>query len=189
MKYLIQANRLVAGDVVLDPIKAENKNVIVIGGGDTGSDCIGTANRQKAQNIINFRRSLRPPDTRPIAQPWPLYPDVFYVSSSHEEGADRRFAIRPIDVLGNEKKQVTQLKICHTRKEQGRFVDIPNSQETWDADLILLAMGYRGPIQQGLIQELIQKGLVFRSVQQCKGCIWYAKKLLSYKPKANIRLR
>ena len=114
MKYLIQANRLVAaGDVVLDPIKAENKNVIVIGGGDTGSDCIGTANRQKAQNIINFRRSLRPPDTRPIAQPWPLYPDVFYVSSSHEEGADRRFAIRPLKVLGNEKNQVTQLKICH----------------------------------------------------------------------------
>ena len=159
MDYLVQANRVVAGDQLSEQIHACNKNVIVIGGGDTGSDCIGTANRQKAKSIINFRRSERPPSERPPKQPWPLYPDIFYVSSSHEEGVERRFAIRPLEVLGNDKGHVKQLKICHTQKGTEGFEDIPNSEEIWDADLILLAMGYRGPRRDSLLEELLTKGI------------------------------
>ena len=163
MKYLIQANRAAAGDEVHQQIHAKNKSVIVIGGGDTGSDCIGTANRQRAKNIINFRRSPQPQDNRPASQPWPLYPDIFYVSSSHAEGVDRRFAVRPIEAVGNAEGRVTHLRVCHIRKEGRTFEDVPKSEELWDADLILLAMGYRGPVQKGvgvgLIEEFISKGL------------------------------
>ena len=162
MDYLVQANRVAAGDQLSEQIKeihAHAKNVIVIGGGDTGSDCIGTARRQKAKSIINFRRSEYPPKERPPSQPWPLYPDIFYVSTSHEEGVERRFAIRPIEAIGNEKGQLKQLKICHTRKGAQGFADIAHSEELWDADLILLAMGYRGPRREALLEELTAKGL------------------------------
>ncbi len=159
MEYLVQANAVVAGDKVANQIHAKNKNVIVIGAGDTGSDCIGIANRQKAKNIINFRRSPQPPKERPPSQPWPLYPDTFYVSSSHEEGVNRYFSIRPVEAIGNSKGKVTHLKICHTEKKADGFADVPNSEETWDADLILLAMGYKGPVTEGIVMELVDRGL------------------------------
>ncbi len=160
MKYLIQANRQVAGDEVPGAISATGKSVIVIGGGDTGSDCIGTANRQGAKNIINFRRSPKPPEDRPEHQPWPLYPDIYYTSSSHEEGVDRRFNIKPLELVGNASGQVTHLRICRVEKnEEGRFIDVPGSEELWDADLVLLAMGYAAPVRNGLVQELVDMGL------------------------------
>ncbi|MCB1324236.1 MAG: glutamate synthase subunit beta [Spirochaetales bacterium] len=160
MDYLVQANRVTAGEEIRDQILATDKHVIVIGGGDTGSDCIGTANRQEARSIINFRRSPRPPDTRPPDQPWPLYPDVYYTSTSHEEGVDRRFNIKPLEVLGNQDGQCTHLRVVQVEKgEDGRFKDIAGTEESWPADLILLAMGYRGPIRPGLMEELVQMGL------------------------------
>lgn len=162
MDYLVQTNRAVAGDLLSKQVKeihARDKNVIIIGGGDTGSDCIGTANRQGAKRIINFRRSECPPKERPSSQPWPLYPDIFYVSTSHEEGVERRFAIRPMEVIANEKGQVKQLKICHTHKSAQGFEDLPHSEELWDADLILLAMGYGGLRRDALLEELDAKGL------------------------------
>ena len=159
MDYLVQANRIVAGDKIPNQIHARNKNLVVIGGGDTGSDCIGTANRQGVKSIINFRRSECPPKERPPEQPWPFYPDILYVSTSHEEGVERRFAIRPLEVLGNEKGQIKHLKVCHTRKEKNGFEDIPNSEELWETDLLFLAMGYRGPSRDALLKELLAKGL------------------------------
>ena len=161
MDYLVQANRVVSGDDIPEQIHACAKRVVVIGGGDTGSDCIGTANRQKAKSIINFRRSECPPKERPSSQPWPLYPDIFYVSSSHEEGVNRRFALRPIEIIGDEEGHVKQLKVCqiHKAEQALAFEELPNSEELWDVDLILLAMGYRGPLRTGLLEELLGLGL------------------------------
>ncbi len=160
MDYLVQANKFVAGSLTrTELIDARDKHVIVIGGGDTGSDCIGVANRQGAKNIINFRRSEKPPLTRPEHQPWPLYPDLYYVSTSHEEGVDRRFMIRPIELIGDSKGQVKQIKICHTQKVNTSFQDVPNSEELWGADLVLIATGYKGPKKNNLLKELITKGL------------------------------
>ncbi len=159
MQYLVQANRMAAGERITEPVHAKAKNVVVIGGGDTGSDCIGTANRQGAKRIINFRRSVCPPKQRPESQPWPLHPDIYYVSSSHEEGAERHFAIRPLEFLGNEKGEVKQIKVCQTRREHDVFLDIPNSEILWDADLVLLAMGYKGPAATPLLEELSGLGV------------------------------
>ncbi len=159
MEYLIQSNRAVAGDRLSDQIDAKNHHVIVIGGGDTGSDCIGTANRQQAKQIINFRRSLQPPTERPPTQPWPFYPDIFYTSTSHEEGVDRRFCIRPLEFVADDQGCLNGLKICRTQKKGQTFVDVAGSQELWPADLVFLAMGYRGPTRAGLVEELMQQGL------------------------------
>lgn len=159
MDYLIQANRAVAGDHVPDQIHARGKRVIVIGGGDTGSDCIGTANRHGATSIINFRRSPQPPDERPEDQPWPLYPEIFRVSSSHEEGVERHFQVNP-KMFRGEHGRVTQLVATRVEKNKdGRFEEVPGSELVWDCDLVLLAMGYRGPVQSGLVEQLQAKGL------------------------------
>ncbi len=162
MEYLIQANRRVAGESIKNPIHAEGKDVIIIGGGDTGSDCIGTANRQKAKSIINIGRSPRPPEQRSPHQPWPLYPDIFYTSTSHEEGVERCFAIRPLEILGKKHKNnnVEHLKVARVEKKGDRFEDISASESlSWKADLIFIATGYSGPIRKGLLEELESKGL------------------------------
>ncbi len=164
MDYLVQSNRAQDNEKITNQIYAKDKNVIVIGGGDTGSDCIGTANRQQAKSIINFRRSEQPPLSRSPSQPWPFYPDIFYTSSSHEEGVDRKFNIRPLEIIGNDKGILTGIKICKTKRNtndnaKNSFEDIPKSEEIWDADLIFLAMGYRGSVKENLLEELIQKGL------------------------------
>ena len=153
MNYLIETNRIVAGDNPSQKINAEGKNVIVIGGGDTGSDCIGTANRQKAKHIINFRRSEKPPKERPASQPWPLYPDVYYISTSHEEGVDRRFCVSPLEILSEDGKKVSHLKVVHLEKKDGKLVNKENSEEFWEVDLILLAMGYSGPMKNNFFSN------------------------------------
>ncbi|MBX7056722.1 MAG: glutamate synthase subunit beta [Leptospirales bacterium] len=159
MDYLIQANRVVAGEKVANQIQARDKRVIVIGGGDTGSDCIGTANRQGARSIINFRRSQQPPTERPDDHPWPLYPEVFRTSTSHEEGVERHFQINPRQFRGTNGK-VTQLVASRVEKNAaGRFEEKPDSEIVWDADLVLLAMGYRGPVRSGLVEQLQSRGL------------------------------
>lgn len=158
MDYLTQANRVAAGELLIDQVDAKGKDVIVIGGGDTGSDCIGIANRQGAKSIINFRRSEKPPRDRPAHQPWPLYPDIFYSSSSHEEGVERHFAIRPIRLHGRS-GQVKSLEVSPVRSENGHFVNAEAPNITWRADLVLLAMGYSGPVRSGLIEELVAMGL------------------------------
>ncbi len=102
MEYLVESNHAVAGDKVTDQISAEGKHVIVIGGGDTGADCIGTAHRQGALSVTNLAIGKQPGDTRPDHQPWPMMPTVFEVSSAHEEGGERVFLASTVEFLGNE---------------------------------------------------------------------------------------
>jgi len=144
MDYLRQANRVVAGDEVPDQILATGKHVVIIGGGDTGSDCLGTALRQGAASVTTLDIGARPPDSRPANQPWPVDPQVFKVSSSHEEGGERQYLASTREFLGRD-GHVTALRVATThytpegrRLPSDEITDIP-------ADLVVLAMGFTGP--------------------------------------------
>jgi len=160
MEYLVQQNRVNSGDAISDQILATGKNVIVIGGGDTGSDCVGTANRQGAKSIIMLRRSQKPPEKRPSSTPWPLYPDILYTSTSHEEGVTRKWCINTKGFKGNEKGEVVAIYGNEVEKNsEGKFVEVPNTDFEWPADLVFIAMGYSKPIQEGLVASLAAEGL------------------------------
>lgn len=159
MDYLTQANRVAAGETVPGQILATGKKVIVIGGGDTGSDCIGTANRQGAVSVLNFRRSPRPPLERSEDEPWPLYPEIFRTSSSHEEGVERVFSVNPKMIRGAAGKATHLVGHRVEKDASGRFSEVAGGEIEWEADLILLAMGYRGPVRNGLIEQLVALGL------------------------------
>lgn len=157
--YLWQQNKRVAGEPFdIEPIHAEGKNVIVIGGGDTGSDCVGTANRQGAKSVVQFELLPTPPDTRPEHQPWPFYPMVLRTSSSHEEGVDRKWSILTTNFKG-ENGQLTHLTTVNVEIERditGRMElnEIDGSKKQWEADLAILAVGYTGPEPNGLLDKL-----------------------------------
>lgn len=159
MDYLPRQNRLVAGDVVPDPISAQGKRVIVIGGGDTGSDCIGTANRQGAASVVNFELFPKPPAGRPPRQPWPYYPMRYRKSTSHEEGGERCFSIATKEFIG-EGGRVTGVRTVDLRFEPSpdggppKPVEVPGTEKVWPADLVLLAMGFLGPEPDGIIARL-----------------------------------
>ena len=145
MTYLAQSNRVVAGDDVPDQITAAGRHVIVIGGGDTGSDCVGTALRQGAASVTTLAIGVRPPDERPAAEPWPTDPRVFEVSTSHEEGGERDFLASTVAFLG-EDGHVTILRVATTSYlEDGRRVPTPGTERDLPADLVLLALGFTGP--------------------------------------------
>ncbi len=158
--YLWQQNKRVAGDSLdgIDPILAEDKHVVVIGGGDTGSDCIGTANRQGARSITQFELLPMPPKGRPEHQPWPFYPMKLTVSSSHEEGAERRWSILTKDFSGRNGhvEKLTTVQVVPKTDETGRthFEEQPGTERHWPADLVLLAIGYVGPEKEGMISQL-----------------------------------
>ena len=158
--YLWQQNKRVAGDSLsgVAPILAEGKDVIVIGGGDTGSDCIGTANRQGARSVTQFELLPTPPKTRPPHQPWPFYPMILTSSSSHEEGADRRWSIMTKAFLGRDGRveRLRTVNVVQNTDESGRtrFEEQRNSEKDWPADLVLLAIGYAGPEQDGVVGGL-----------------------------------
>ena len=157
--YLWQQNKRVASeDFEIQPIHAKDKNVIVIGGGDTGSDCVGTANRQGAASIVQFELMPTPPDTRPSHQPWPYYPMVLRTSSSHEEGANREWSILTTNFKGEDGK-LTHLMTVDVEIERdttGKMVlnEIEGSKKQWPVDLALLAVGYTGPEKAGLLDKL-----------------------------------
>lgn len=160
--YLWQQNKRVAGEekdfASIEPIIAEGKHVIVIGGGDTGSDCVGTANRQGAASVVQFELMPTPPGERPDHQPWPYYPMVLRTSTSHEEGADRNWSIMTKSFEGSD-GQVTAVHTVHVnigKDENGRMqiTEIEGSEKTWPADLVLLAIGYTGPQPGGLVADL-----------------------------------
>ena len=156
--YLVQQNRRVAGDHYVreapDAIWAEDLDVIVIGGGDTGSDCVGTANRQFARSITQFEITPVPPEARPAEQPWPLMPLLLKETSSHEEGAARHWQIMTTRFVG-EQGRITGLDTVQVRPgPQGRLVPQPGTERRWPADLVLLAIGYTGPQRQGLLEQL-----------------------------------
>lgn len=126
-------------------ISAKGKRVIVIGGGDTGSDCVGTANRQGAVSLVQFELLPRPPEMEDKALTWPYWPNKLRTSSSHEEGCRREFAIATKAFVG-EQGRLTGVRTVRVELRQGALAEIPGSEEFWPADLALLAMGFLGPV-------------------------------------------
>ena len=154
MDYLVQANKAVAGDEVPDQITAEDRHVVVIGGGDTGADCIGTAHRQRAASVTNLAIGKQPPLVRSDAQPWPLVPTVFEVASAHEEGGRREFLASTVEFVSDGAGRVAGLRVAETEYVDGRRVPKAGSERTLKADLVLLAMGFSGPEQDALRDQL-----------------------------------
>jgi glutamate synthase (NADPH/NADH) small chain len=160
MDYLTLQNRRSQGDTVpeRDFITAKDKNVVIIGGGDTGADCLGTAHRQGARSVTQFEILPRPPDERdPDSNPWPLWPNIFRVSSAHEEGGVREYSVNTTHFSG-EDGRVTTLHAARVEMvtEGGRmtFRNVPGTEYAMEADLVLLAMGFLGPRREGLLNDL-----------------------------------
>jgi glutamate synthase (NADPH/NADH) small chain len=156
MDFLEQQNRRVAGDTVPDAgaILATGKKVVVIGGGDTGSDCIGTSNRQGAVSVTNFEIMPRPPDDPSPITPWPLWPLMLRTSSSHDEGVSRDFAVSTVRFTGDTNGRVTGIDCVRVELKDGRFHPVPGSEFHVPADLVLLAMGFVHPVHEGMLTEL-----------------------------------
>ena len=157
MEYLPQQNQRVAGDAVPDQIDAAGKRVIILGGGDTGADCLGTALRQGAREVLQYELLPKPPSSRPEDQPWPAYPMIYRVSAAHEEGGERDYSILTKRLSGENGvlKQLHGVRLEWVN-ENGRPVmkEIPGSEFTVEVDLLLLAMGFLGPERAGLIEQL-----------------------------------
>jgi glutamate synthase (NADPH/NADH) small chain len=145
MEFLPQQNKVNAGDKLKGQLRADGKHVIVIGGGDTGSDCVGTSNRHGAVSVTQFEVMPEPPveENRPMT--WPYWPMKLRTSSSHDEGCVREFAISTKEFIG-EKGKVTGLKTVHIELKDGKMVEIPGTEKTYQADLVLLAMGFVNPV-------------------------------------------
>ena len=145
MEFLPQQNKVNAGDKLKGQLRATDKHVIVIGGGDTGSDCVGTSNRHSAASVTQFEVMPQPPaeENRPLT--WPNWPMKLRTSSSHEEGCAREFAISTKEFIG-EKGKLTGLKTVHIEFKNGKMVEIPGTEKTYPADLVLLAMGFVNPV-------------------------------------------
>ena len=172
MEYLTLSNKRVEGDAVRDSdfITAKGKRVVIIGGGDTGADCLGTVHRQGALSVHQFELLPRPPDTRAAENPWPLWPNVFRVSTAHEEGGERVYSVSTQRFSGDAEGRVKKLhgsKVELVRKD-GRmaFENVPGGEFEMDVDLVLLAMGFLGPERQGLLDnfgvKLTERGNVWR---------------------------
>ncbi len=145
MEFLPQQNKVNAGDKLADQIRADGKHVIVIGGGDTGSDCVGTSNRHGAASVTQFELLPQPPEEENKALTWPYWPIKLRTSSSHEEGCSREFAIATKEFMG-ENGKVTALKSVHVEWKDGKMVEVPGTEKVLKADLVLLAMGFVSPI-------------------------------------------
>src|SRR5437899_2827291 len=160
MEYLTLQNRRCQGDPVPDErfITARGKRVVIIGGGDTGADCLGTVHRQGALSVHQFEILPRPPDRRVPDNPWPQWPNVFRVSGAHEEGGERVYAVSTQRFLGNERGHGQALHAVEVRmvREGGRvdFTPVPGTEFTLPCDLVLLAMGFLGAERPGMLAEL-----------------------------------
>jgi glutamate synthase (NADPH/NADH) small chain len=181
MPFLKQQNKRVSGlqplagagtesNIVGEEITAEGRKVVVIGGGDTGSDCVGTSNRQGAISVTQFERLPKPPTDRTNHMPWPTYPMTLKTSSSHEEGCERRWAVATKEFVGDGKGNLAGLRVVDLEwrfSDEGRparFEEVAGSERVMDCDLALLAMGFVAPEQAGMLEqldvELDEKGLV-----------------------------
>ncbi|MCE7055419.1 glutamate synthase subunit beta [Algoriphagus sp. AGSA1] len=156
MEFLGQQNKVVSGEIAENPISAKGKHVVVIGGGDTGSDCIGTSNRHGAASITQLELLPKPPKQRTTLNPWPEWPMTLRTSSSHEEGAERVFSVLTKEFVVNGEGQVTGLNLVDLEwvHKDGRtvFEEIPGTERTVPCDLAFLAIGYTGPAQNGLLE-------------------------------------
>ncbi len=153
MEFLPQANRVALGEEVDDQILATDKDVIIIGGGDTGADCLGTVIRQGARSITSLEILPQPGEDRPENQPWPTYPMIFRTASAHEEGGERVYSVSTKEFVG-EDGQLTGLRIVEVEFKDGSFVDVPGTERTIPAQLVLFAMGFTGPETDGLVEQL-----------------------------------
>jgi len=156
MDFLPGSNRVQEGDFVSAPISAAGKDVVIIGGGDTGADCLGTSLRQGAASVHQFEIMPRPPDERPGTNPWPTWPMIYRVSSAHEEGGDRVYAVNTV-MFGGEDGQLTHLETVEVEQvvDEGRvrFDPVAESERSYPAQLVLLAMGFVGPERGPLIDQ------------------------------------
>ena len=170
MEFLPLANRVQAGDFDEPPITATDKHVVIIGGGDTGADCLGTSNRQGAKSVHQFEIMPRPPDERAEQTPWPTWPLMYRSSSAHEEGVIQRFSVNTEEFVG-ENGVVTHLRghevVSVMVDGRPSFEKVEGSDFVLEADLVLLAMGFLGPEQGTLIDQLgvatDERGNVVRS--------------------------
>ncbi|GAC1322193.1 MAG: glutamate synthase subunit beta [Mycobacteriales bacterium] len=158
MEYLTPANRVQQGDLAASPIDAAGKRVVIIGGGDTGADCLGTAHRQGAVSVHQLEILPQPPETRDPSTPWPTWPLMLRTSSAHEEGGERVFSVSTVRFEGDAQGRVCGLVLQEVESKvvDGRpsFVPVEGSQSELPCELVLLAMGFTGPEQAGLVSDL-----------------------------------
>lgn len=154
MEYLPQANRVARGEAVEDQIVATGKDVVIIGGGDTGADCLGTALRQGPRSVTQLEIMPQPPETRPANQPWPTYPMIYRIASAHEEGGERLYALSTSHFVGDADGNVAELEVNEVRFVDGRMETVEGTVRRIPAQLVLLAMGFTGPQREGLVSQL-----------------------------------
>ncbi len=154
MEYLPQSNRVVNGEEVPGQITATGKNVVIIGGGDTGADCLGTAHRQGAKTVTQLEIMPQPGTDRVPSQPWPTYPMTFRVASAHEEGGDRKYAMSTKEFLADDDGNLRALRLVEVEFVGGSFNEVEGSEIELEAELVLLAMGFLGPDRGRLTEEL-----------------------------------
>jgi glutamate synthase (NADPH/NADH) small chain len=156
MEFLPQQNKVNAGDALKNQLRADGKHVIVIGGGDTGSDCVGTSNRHGAASVTQFEVMPMPPaqENKPLV--WPYWPIKLRTSSSHDEGCNREFAISTKEFLG-EKGKVKALRTVQVEFKDGKLAEVPGTEKEWKADLVLLAMGFVNPVATVLDAFKVEK--------------------------------
>ncbi|MFJ4679339.1 MULTISPECIES: glutamate synthase subunit beta [Kitasatospora] len=155
MEYLPLANKVQEGDYVDSPISAKGKHVVVIGGGDTGADCVGTAHRQGAASVTQLEIMPRPSDARPAHQPWPTMPMTYKVTSAHEEGGERVYSVSTSHFVGDEDGNVQELHLVEVEFKDGKFETVPGSEKVIPAQLVTLAMGFTGTdVKNGLVEQL-----------------------------------
>jgi glutamate synthase (NADPH/NADH) small chain len=153
MEYLTPANRVQQGDLAQTTISAAGLDVVIIGGGDTGADCLGTAHRQGARSATQLEIMPRPADIRPATTPWPTWPLIYRTSSAHEEGGERLFSVNTTRFVGAD-GALTGMELVEVELRDGRFEPVAGSERVLPAQLVLLAMGFTGPNRDGLITDL-----------------------------------
>lgn len=158
MDYLVQSNRAVAGDEVAGidgagQIYAAGKHVVILGGGDTGADCLGTAHRQQAASVSTLAIGKQPPAERPEHQPWPMFPTLFEVASAHEEGGERTYLASTVEFVGTD-GVLTALKIAETEYRDGQRVPKPGTEREIPADLVFLSLGFTGAEPAGITEQV-----------------------------------
>jgi glutamate synthase (NADPH/NADH) small chain len=153
MPYLTQANKIVAGLDVEAQVTAEGKHVVILGGGDTGADCLGTATRQGALSVTTLAIGNKPSEDRPADQPWPVAPSLYEISSAHEEFGDRKYLSSTVEFVG-ENGVVSGIKIADTQFVDGKRIPTPGTERVIPADLVLLALGFVGPETKAAVTDL-----------------------------------
>jgi len=154
MEFLPPANRVALGEQVENQVVATGKDVIVIGGGDTGADCIGTSHRQGARSVTSLEIMPQPGEDRPGSQPWPTYPMLFRIAGAHEEGGERVYSVNTKEILGDAHGKVRALRLVEVQRGDKGFDEVEGTEREIPAQLVLLAMGFLGPEKSGVVDQL-----------------------------------